>query len=52
MANAPWVKLALQLNGAGGATPISLSALLPSSFRLGTQKESGMKNHGQRSCAR
>ena len=30
MANAPWVKLALQLNGAGGATPISLSAPLPS----------------------
>ncbi|MEP1897232.1 MAG: zinc transporter ZntB [Alloalcanivorax venustensis] len=30
MANAPWVKLALQLNGAGGATPISLSEPLPS----------------------
>lgn len=30
MANAPWVKLALQLNGAGGATPLSLSAPLPS----------------------
>ena len=30
MTNAPWVKLALQLNGAGGATPISLSEPLPS----------------------
>lgn len=30
MVNAPWVKLALQLNGAGAATPISLSEPLPS----------------------
>ena len=30
MANAPWVKLALQLNGAGAANPIALSEPLPS----------------------